>query len=647
MLQFYADQTNFTRRLTDVRANSKFHAPDANSESVHSGRPENLASVVNHLRNQLSVKYIYCWHGLSAYWSGVCPSSPAMQRYNPRLVYAKPPLGLREIEPSMLWNPSVLAGLGAVHDPRQLFRDMHEYLASAGVTGVKVDCQAGVGIVGSVTGGGPAVAARYHGALEDSVAAYFPSNQAINCMCHSTENIYRWRDTAVARGSDDFYPTDAASHLPHIAACAFNGLFLSALALPDWDMFQSKHIAAEVHAAARAVSGGPVYVSDAPGCHAFDILRQLVLPDGSVLRARLPGRPTRDSLFYDVMRDGQSLLKVWNVNDFTGVVGVFHLQGSSWDRNRRRFAFHSKTPPPLTTTVKVADVEPLRSVAAAACGDEASFADTFMTRDQDGGDGDRYSSSEASSESEDAHWNAPPPSTSSSMSNGNRNRRTAGKNTAYGSYARGYDSDISSEGDADGHLRRGPQFGRRAVQPQPCCDYVVYVNKTKTLSRIGADGGVDVSLEAGQAAVVTLAPVSTAFGVDFSPIGLVNMLNSGGALVSVEVEPDRVDEGSASVLSESSSETDTYSDLLSGQLTTELTGGGTAIEGAAWQSPLPRFIVGVRGRGSLVAYCSARPQGCRVEGYEVPWRWKEGKLEVDVPQVGNHEHQRLVIQFRG
>jgi len=175
----------------------------------------------------------------------------------------------------------------------------------------------------------------------------------------------------------------------------------------------------------------------------------------------------------------------------------------------------------------------------------------------------------------------------------------------------------------------------------------VYVNKTKTLSRIGADGGVDVSLEAGQAAVVTLAPVSTAFGVDFSPIGLVNMLNSGGALVSVEVEPDRVDEGSASVLSESSSETDTYSDLLSGQLTTELTGGGTAIEGAAWQSPLPRFIVGVRGRGSLVAYCSARPQGCRVEGYEVPWRWKEGKLEVDVPQVGNHEHQRLVIQFRG
>ena len=32
--------------------------------------------------------------------------------------------------------------------------------------------------------------------------------------------------------TDDFYPTDRASHIPHLAACAFNGLFLSPLALP-------------------------------------------------------------------------------------------------------------------------------------------------------------------------------------------------------------------------------------------------------------------------------------------------------------------------------------------------------------------------------------------------------------------------------
>jgi hypothetical protein len=57
---------------------------------------------------------------------------------------------------------------------------------------VKVDCQAGVGLSGSTLGGGAAVAAKYHEALEKSVLANFAGNQCINCMCHSTENLYRW-----------------------------------------------------------------------------------------------------------------------------------------------------------------------------------------------------------------------------------------------------------------------------------------------------------------------------------------------------------------------------------------------------------------------------------------------------------------------
>ena len=40
-----------------------------------------------------------------------------------------------------------------------------------------------------------------------------------------------------------------------------------------------------LHAVARAVGGCGVYVSDHPGKHNLDLLRRLVLPDGSVLRA--------------------------------------------------------------------------------------------------------------------------------------------------------------------------------------------------------------------------------------------------------------------------------------------------------------------------------------------------------------------------
>lgn len=72
----------------------------------------------------------------------------------------------------------------------------------------------------------------------------------------------------------------------------------------------SHHPAAQLHAAARAVSGASVYVSDYPGKHDFSILKQLVLADGSVHRALLPGKPTLDSLFVDPLRDNKSLLKV-------------------------------------------------------------------------------------------------------------------------------------------------------------------------------------------------------------------------------------------------------------------------------------------------------------------------------------------------
>lgn len=58
---------------------------------------------------------------------------------------------------------------------------------------------------------------------------------------HTHTHTHRFRDTAVARVSDDFYPRDPASSTPHIGACAYNTMYLGALVQPDWDMFQSAH----------------------------------------------------------------------------------------------------------------------------------------------------------------------------------------------------------------------------------------------------------------------------------------------------------------------------------------------------------------------------------------------------------------------
>jgi hypothetical protein len=93
------------------------------------------------------------------------------------------------------------------------------------------------------------------------------------------------------RGSgDDFYPRNLASHAAHITTVSFNSLFLGELGVCDWDMFQSVHECAHLQAAARAVGGGAIYVSDKPGVHDFELLRSLVLPDGSTLRPKHAGR---------------------------------------------------------------------------------------------------------------------------------------------------------------------------------------------------------------------------------------------------------------------------------------------------------------------------------------------------------------------
>jgi len=228
------------------------------------------------------------------------------------------------------------------------------YLKASGIDGVKVDAQATLGMIGGgavpapcagstaragapsasspmsspssradlALVGGPSLSASYHAALEASIAHHFPGNAAINCMCHSTEDVFNFSHSAVARSSDDFWPRDPASHRAHVAVNAFNSVFFSPLVQPDWDMFHSRHPAARLHALARVVSGGPVYVSDAPGAHDGALLRRLALPDGRVLRPAAPGKPTADCLFADVMRDGRSLLKVSTVNGTTVAVGA-------------------------------------------------------------------------------------------------------------------------------------------------------------------------------------------------------------------------------------------------------------------------------------------------------------------------------------
>lgn len=354
----------FATMLTGIKENAKFQK---NKNGEHNEPTSGLKHLVDGVKKHHNVKNVYVWHALAGYWGGVKPAATGMEHYDTALAYPVQSPGVLGNQPDIVMDSLSVHGLGLVH-PKKVFNfydELHAYLASCGVDGVKVDVQNIIETLGAGHGGRVSLTRSYHHALEASIARNFSDNGCIACMCHNTDGLYSAKQTAVVRASDDFYPRDPASHTIHISSVAYNSLFLGEFMQPDWDMFHSLHPAAEYHAAARAIGGCPIYVSDKPGNHNFDLLRKLVLPDGSVLRAQLPGRPTRDSLFVDPARDRTSLLKIWNMNKCTGVVGVFNCQGAGWCKVEKKTRIHDTSPGTLTSSVCASDVDLINQVAGA------------------------------------------------------------------------------------------------------------------------------------------------------------------------------------------------------------------------------------------------------------------------------------------
>jgi raffinose synthase len=326
-------------RLTNLAPNERFSG--------------DLKALVRASKGRFRVQRFLVWHALLGYWGGLCEQS--LPGYGARTVARSFGPGLLEQEPR--WNVGpwgAQVGVPSAEKIGTFYDDYHRQLADQGVDGVKVDVQAMLEGVSAGQGGRMALARTYRRALEASVTQHF-GGRLINCMSCTSECAYLAADSTVMRTSDDFFPQRPETHGLHLHANALAGVWFGEFMHPDWDMFQSSHERGAFHAAARAVSGGPVYVSDKVGAHDFELLRKMVLSDGSVLRADLPGRPTPDCLYADPTRE-EVLLKIFNLNDDCGVIGVFNAH------------HNASTGTSISGSVAASDVPMLRR------GDYAAFA---------------------------------------------------------------------------------------------------------------------------------------------------------------------------------------------------------------------------------------------------------------------------------
>lgn len=354
-------------------------------------------------------------------------------------------------------------------------------------------------------GGRVELAKAYYQALTESVEQNFHGNGVIASMEHCNDfMLLGTRNISLGRVGDDFWCTDPSGDPNgtfwlqgcHMVHCAYNSLWMAHFIHPDWDMFQSTHPCASFHAASRAISGGPIYVSDSVGCHDFPLLRSLALPDGTILRCQHYALPTRDCLFHDPLHDGTTMLKLWNLNKHTGVLGAFNCQGGGWSREARR----NKS--------------------------AAQFSRTLI----------------AMARPSDIEWNQ----------------------------------------------------GKTPISVHETDRFAAYFHKSKKLTLLQPDQEFEVTLDPFNYELVVVSPIRC-FGpsnnVEFAPIGLVNMLNSGGAVESIAIRDDN-------------------SEIL-------------AVE------------VDVKGAGDMRAYSSIRPVACRMNGKEVEFTYEASMVFVQVPWSGS------------
>jgi hypothetical protein len=148
----------------------------------------------------------------------------------------------------------------------------------------------------------------------------------INCNWHSAVCLFHSGRSVVGRCSEDYQSNQlnrAKAHIYH----AFSAIpWLGQQAWGDHDMFHSTdRVAALPMAISKALSGGPIYLSDEPGAFAKALIKPLCFSDGRLLRPLAPGAPVEEDLSY-VPDEGRLLRVIAPLPNGCAALGIFHLE---------------------------------------------------------------------------------------------------------------------------------------------------------------------------------------------------------------------------------------------------------------------------------------------------------------------------------
>lgn len=270
----------------------------------------------------------------------------------------------------------------------------------------------------------------------------------------------------------------------------------------------------------------------------------------------MPCQACSISLCLPACLPAQILLQVWNANAVVGIVGIFNLQGSAWDRDRRKFHIHDAQPPSLSVRVQPGDVDSLPRGSGA---------------------------------------NSSPRSVMYRFTNGVMQL---------------------SGGDVQDHGGDGVE-----VALPPGGSELVWVSPLLTLPRGGDDGSATVNNSSSD------NNAGSSGWLQFAPLGLADMFNGGGAVVSCSL---------MSAPSGGAANTSTSGTTGSGRAPVVAAAVAANAANAAAAGGEPSTAVAsllVKGCGRFVAYCSERPARVllNLTPHSFAWDQHTRCLELNLP----------------
>jgi len=252
---------------------------------THRGRfPRGWAPLLETIRGT-KIRRLGIWLNFNGYWGGVDPAGDWPAEVRDHLV--------RLDEHTALPGPSPI-------ETARFWAHLLAPAKEAGVGLLKVDNQANnLRLYAGRVPNAVAASAANKQALEAAACRHFGA-QLINCMAHNGVATFHTPVSGVIRCSEDYKKGDPWRAKHHLHNSFGNMLWLGAIAWGDHDMFHSSDpTAAGALARSKALSGGPVYLSDHPDRFRLEYILPLCLGDGRLLRPLAPAMPLPDGIFQD------------------------------------------------------------------------------------------------------------------------------------------------------------------------------------------------------------------------------------------------------------------------------------------------------------------------------------------------------------